>query len=913
MIIGLGFLVANKVSAQGVAINEDGSTSDNSAILDLKSTTKGLLIPRMTTTQRDQISNPKKGLLVFDLTENNFFYFDGANWEMIRAEAPEELVTKNGVFTVKARNSGDTVLGIYSQNSEQITIKKDGLVGIGIAPNNKLDVDGNASVRGGIMHVYSRANNGGRLQLQNKDEQSNNAANGWQVEVPNTNFQIADGGVCRMNIQTNGRMAVGSHWPRERLDVDGNIVARGGTVQLWPRDSTHGGRLSIWDNHGGGNGYGLDVWKEKLRLQRGNQVLLTGQTNGDIAIGGYQTQAKLDVYGNTTVRGGDLYVWSADTAQGGVIHLKDGGIKNNSSGKEWTFGIQNNDMRISDNGKPRVHILDNGNMAVGNVTPDTKLDVDGNTTTRGGEMHVWSVDATEGGKLHLSDGNSNNSTDRWTVGVENDDFVLSDGNTNRMNIQNNGNMAVGDMVPSKKLDVDGDATLRNGNLHLWSSSSTQGGKLHLKDGGQNNNNSTNEWALDVQNNDLNISRNDTARIVVFDNGNVAIGNKGSAPSEKLEVVGNARIRDGLLTIASPNYPTSTELRLAHKGKNNTTADDHFRLHLDAFNALWLQNGTSTNNAMRLASGGLYYNGAVFFKDYSGNSTFAVGRDGSASIRKRLTIGTTLTLANTDGALVVKDKVSMNHVTFRHLQAKSGNGWNNWNGSNANVNTSINSLGAVACPELIIHSDERIKNIEGLSNQEQDLSTLMGIEITDYRFKDVVSKGHRPQKKVIAQQVKEVFPQAVSTNGTKFIPNIYTESTMENGWIALQADVAVGDSVKVITLDETLVLTVTAVEENRFQLNSEVEGDVFVYGKLVHDFHRVDYDAIAMLNVSATQALYKKLTETESKLAEVENTYTTELSETQTKLAELESAYTSLLNKVNAHFEAAGADTLVVSK
>ena len=43
------------------------------------------------------------------------------------------------------------------------------------------------------------------------------------------------------------------------------------------------------------------------------------------------------------------------------------------------------------------------------------------------------------------------------------------------------------------------------------------------------------------------------------------------------------------------------------------------------------------------------------------------------------------------------------------------------------------------------------------------------------------------------------------------------------------------------------------------MNSKKEGQVFVYGKQVNDFHVLDYDAVSMLNVSATQELYKIVT------------------------------------------------------
>ncbi|MCH2045991.1 MAG: hypothetical protein MK212_17885, partial [Saprospiraceae bacterium] len=51
---------------QGVGINNDGTDPDASAILDIKSTTQGLLIPRMTSTQRDAIGTPATSLMIYN-------------------------------------------------------------------------------------------------------------------------------------------------------------------------------------------------------------------------------------------------------------------------------------------------------------------------------------------------------------------------------------------------------------------------------------------------------------------------------------------------------------------------------------------------------------------------------------------------------------------------------------------------------------------------------------------------------------------------------------------------------------------------------------------------------------------------------------------------------------------------------
>ena len=67
--------------AQSVAINTDGSVPDASAILDLKSADKGVLVPRMTAAQRSAIANPSKGLLVFQTDPvPAFCYYNGFSW-----------------------------------------------------------------------------------------------------------------------------------------------------------------------------------------------------------------------------------------------------------------------------------------------------------------------------------------------------------------------------------------------------------------------------------------------------------------------------------------------------------------------------------------------------------------------------------------------------------------------------------------------------------------------------------------------------------------------------------------------------------------------------------------------------------------------------------------------------------------
>jgi hypothetical protein len=73
-----------------VAINADGTTPDNSAMLDVKSTSKGMLVPRMKYSQRDAISNPARGLLIFCTDDNQYYTNKGTpstpNWVMVSSQ-----------------------------------------------------------------------------------------------------------------------------------------------------------------------------------------------------------------------------------------------------------------------------------------------------------------------------------------------------------------------------------------------------------------------------------------------------------------------------------------------------------------------------------------------------------------------------------------------------------------------------------------------------------------------------------------------------------------------------------------------------------------------------------------------------------------------------------------------------------
>jgi len=87
---------------------EDGSvgfntTPDASAQVDIASTTKGFLPPRMTNAQKNAITSPANGLIVHDTTNNGVAYYDGTSWGYLSG-AKQNLTGSGGTLNIGFRN-----------------------------------------------------------------------------------------------------------------------------------------------------------------------------------------------------------------------------------------------------------------------------------------------------------------------------------------------------------------------------------------------------------------------------------------------------------------------------------------------------------------------------------------------------------------------------------------------------------------------------------------------------------------------------------------------------------------------------------------------------------------------------------------------------------------------------------------
>ena len=67
-------------ASAGVSVASSLTNPNASAQLDVSSTTKGFLPPRMTTTQKNAISSPASGLMVYDTDTNKLCCYNGTSW-----------------------------------------------------------------------------------------------------------------------------------------------------------------------------------------------------------------------------------------------------------------------------------------------------------------------------------------------------------------------------------------------------------------------------------------------------------------------------------------------------------------------------------------------------------------------------------------------------------------------------------------------------------------------------------------------------------------------------------------------------------------------------------------------------------------------------------------------------------------
>jgi hypothetical protein len=218
----------------GVGINTTSTLAHASSVLDLTSTNKGVLIPRMTTIQKNAIASPVKGLMVFDSTANNFSFYDGTAWTDLNGGGSSNwTVLGNNIYNSNTGNVGIGASTPFEKLTVDGNIVTSGGIGIGSATPNlssyKLDVNGDVrtigsmTVGGTVFTGYKFSVIDGSIAVYNTTDSKTWTMN-YNSSSNTLNFN--EGGTTpRLSILNGGLVGIGTTTPGYQLDVDGTIKA----------------------------------------------------------------------------------------------------------------------------------------------------------------------------------------------------------------------------------------------------------------------------------------------------------------------------------------------------------------------------------------------------------------------------------------------------------------------------------------------------------------------------------------------------------------------------------------------------------------------------------------------------------------------------------------------------------------
>jgi hypothetical protein len=398
------FLVNLTSYSQGVGINNSGNPADTSAMLDVSSSTKGILIPRMTQTQRLAVSVPASGLLVYQTDSASGFYYNAGtsgspNWVQVTSGAIAAGGDLTGTFPIltianSSVTSSKIAIGTIQRSNVQPTFKAPysdtadyarasagningngtpnflakftnpttlgnsvineslGKVGIGTTnPGYPLDVTGTANISSTIQvpTINPAPGQGAGLIIKANDNTSGNTAGGSISITAGTQSQ--NGTYPAGTVTINGGAS----------DFFGNAIGASVQVQGFQGTSTNFGNVLL----GGGSG--------TANLPGGSVILNTGSggagkgsilfeingteyarvnNTGNVGIGTSSPSQALEV--NGTVK--------ATAYQGNGSQLT------NLPTSQWTTTGNN-------------IYYNTGNIGIGTTTPGYSLDVTGSINT----------------------------------------------------------------------------------------------------------------------------------------------------------------------------------------------------------------------------------------------------------------------------------------------------------------------------------------------------------------------------------------------------------------------------------------------------------------------------------------------------------------------------------------------------
>jgi hypothetical protein len=516
-------------------------------------------------------------------------------------------------------------------------------------------------------------------------------------------------------------------------------------------------------------------------------------------------------------------------------------------GSSLWYGSYSNGNHIFFTGTTeRMRITSAGNVGIGTTsTNSSMLNLYGITQLQsrinltGQEFYAPSNTSTDGIALLLGLNRTNlrcltiADTAKLTQNTTNSSIVLSpdgsvsavatDGNTvlplvlnGSMSIISGGNVAVGLANP-------------NGKLHLHNGGTGQEVMIRLTDSGTGITATDGCAFYKSINNDLLLNNFENNKIIFATNNinRASIQSTGEFYVENSLIVGNANI--------NPNVQLGTTT-------NNigvaTTA-------------------TAFSSSAAVGDMVIRTTGKLLLQSGNGNCAMCINTNNYIQIGTGSIIPTfPITLNSTQ---------TTNQPMTAIYSAAINSGFNTMMSGSINPSISIGILSNTAFSVgFYIYSDKRIKkDFEPINNS---LETIEKINLTSFRYIDWKQKGNIKNYGIIAQEVEEIIPEVINKH-QDFIPNIYKNANSYDGisniYIEID-DISIGDKIKIYDdKNKEHIKEVIDINEDYITIDSPIEdyeedSPLFIYGKEIPDVKNVNYEALFIINMRATQELYKRV-------------------------------------------------------
>ena len=620
-----------------------GTTSpDSSSVIDLRSSTRGILIPRMTSLQRKAIAAPAKGLMVFDNDSAYFFFYNGTGWVSIKSNTTASYIAGSGI-NISAGGTISAQMGTAKWNANRIasqpvspTLPSNNQV---LKWNSGLNEWTPATDTAGAA-TYSA---GTGLSLTGTTFSAQNTSAQWNAS------QIEGTGVSSSSPTSGQVLKYNSTTGKWEPNADNNTTYNAGagiviTGTLISADSAN----AVWNSNK------IQNVSVSTTAPTNGQVLQYSSSTGKwmpntISTGtNYTSGAGITISGTTISADSTNAAWNANKIQSKKISPVSPGnnqvLKWNSGLNEWTPAT---DTSASYAGGTGISI--SGSTISGAYTAGGGITIAGAKISADSNTAVWNANKLEGTSLSSTAPTSgqilqySSSTGKWAPAtiIAGGGITIS-GSTISADSNNavwNTNKIQGNKI-SPKAPANNQVLKWNSGLNEWTpatdtSGSSAGGWSTTGNGGMGSTN----FIGTTDNNAFNIKENNT-QVANFQANSMSLGNGAN--------INNATNSYALGTSANIGYNKKYSVAI---GDGATISNDSaFALGdnaaVNGYNSYAIGNNSAANGTATMAIGskasaGYSINGAVALGQsaaVAADSAYAIGNNSQANLRNSLAIG-----------------------------------------------------------------------------------------------------------------------------------------------------------------------------------------------------------------------------------------------------------------------------------